>query len=129
VKIPKTEAISVSANGCPPTDVPDSTKPMDVTSHFTPYSSTFPPGNTSFPPVFPANIAVPPPPPVNTLNHIVPPMHMNVPGPIRPLPSSTASTQPSFHPPYSYPTNSNYFTSGTSAPSSNPQRTYYPPQS
>jgi len=62
VKVSKPESTAVSSNGCQSTDVLDSTKPIEVTSHFPPYSSTFPPGNASFPSVFPpGNITVPPP--------------------------------------------------------------------
>ncbi|XP_001607256.2 cyclin-K isoform X1 [Nasonia vitripennis] len=128
VKIPKTDSVSISANGCAPMDVPDATKPMDMPSHFPPYSAAFAQGNSSFPPVFPpANITVPPPP----VNHIVPPMHMNVPpGPIRPSPApGPGQVPPPFHQhgPYPYPPNANYFPGGASGPPPNPR--YYPPQS
>ncbi|XP_014212425.1 cyclin-K-like [Copidosoma floridanum] len=124
-KVSKSESTAVSANGCQSADVTDNTKSMDVTSHFPPYSSTFPQGNSSFTPVFPpTNISVPPP--VNNLNHISP-MHINVAVPMRPSPSSATPSQPSFHQPYSYPPSSNYFPSGASSAPSNSQRTYYPP--
>ena len=122
-KIPKTEPTLISTNGCQPADVPDSTKPIEPnTAQYPPYPASFNQANTAFPPVFPpANINVPPPP----VNHVVPPMHMNVGRPLRP--GGAPPGQPPFHPPYSFPPNSTYFPGGASMPPSNPARAYYPP--
>ncbi|KAL7294646.1 hypothetical protein TKK_0011949 [Trichogramma kaykai] len=123
VKIPKTEPALITGNGCQTVDVADSSKQIEPPTHYPPYAA-FPPANSAFPPVFPpANINVPPPP-VNALNHIVPQMHMNMGGAIRP--PINPGPPASFHPPYPYPPNSNYFPGGGAAPPSNPPRMYYP---
>lgn len=134
-KSSKIETPVVSANGCPATDVPDATKPMDVpATHFSTYSTNFTASNanTNYPPAFPpANVSVPPPP-VNTMNHIVPTMHhIGSSAPIRPTPPSapppTANQTPAFQP-YSYPTNASYFSANNPIPPAAPPRNYYPPQ-
>ena len=126
-KSTKVEVTAVSANGCPTTDATDAMKPIEVPPHFPTYPAPgFAPNNTNYPPAFPpANVSVPPPP-VNAMNHIVPPMHhIGSSAAIRPAPPTPTTTQPPFQP-YPYPTNASYF------PPSNPvppaPRTYYPPQ-
>ncbi|XP_066590915.1 cyclin-K [Prorops nasuta] len=126
-KSTKVEVAPVSANGCPPSEVTDGPKPVDV-QHFPTYSTNFTPGNASYPPVFPpANITVPPPP-VNTLNHIVPTIHhLGAAAPIRnPPPPPPTNSQPPFQP-YPYPTNATYFQNNPPVPAANSQRPYYPP--
>lgn len=131
-KSSKIETPVVSANGCPPADVTDTIKPMDVpATHFPTYSTNFAASNnTSYPPAFPpANVSVPPPP-VNTMNHIVPTMHhIGSSAAIRPTPPSVPTTnQPTFQP-YSYPTNASYFSANNPIPPpAAPPRNYYPPQ-
>ncbi|XP_058802144.1 cyclin-K isoform X2 [Phymastichus coffea] len=121
-KIPKTEVKSNPANGIPPVDIQDA-PPMDVPSHFPPYTNAFTQGNTTFPPAFPpANITVPPPP----VNHIVPSTHMNMGVPHRPPPAPSTPAQPPFHQPY-YPPNTNYYPGGPPVPPLS-ARPYYPPQ-
>ncbi|XP_032683296.1 cyclin-K [Odontomachus brunneus] len=131
-KSSKIETPVVSANGCPPADITDTIKPMDVpATHFPTYPANFAASNnTNYPAAFPpANVSVPPPP-VNTMNHIVPTMHhIGSSAAIRPTPSSVPTTnQPPFQP-YSYPTNTPYFSANNPIPpSAAPPRNYYPPQ-
>ncbi|XP_039306056.1 cyclin-K isoform X2 [Solenopsis invicta] len=124
------EASTVSANGCPTTDVTDTIKPIDtLTPHFSTYSTNFTSNNTNYPPAFPpANVSVPPPP-VNTMNHIVPTIHhIGSSATIRPTPPSAPSTNQTTFQPYSYSTNASYFSANNPIPSSAPPRNYYPPQ-
>ncbi|XP_034946387.1 cyclin-K-like isoform X2 [Chelonus insularis] len=131
-KIPKLDVTPGPSNGCPPVDPPvEGAKPLEIPPpHYPPYSTNFPTA-APYPPVFPpANISVPPPP-VNAMNHMVPPMRLGpTPPPIRPTPPHPAPGPP--FPPYGYPTNA-YFPSGTPAPPPPtppppPRPPYYPPQ-
>lgn len=131
-KSTKIETPSISANGCPSADVTDTIKPMEVTTaHFPTYPANYAAtNNTNYPPAFPpANVSVPPPP-VNTMNHIVPPMHhIGSSAPIRPAlpPSAPPANQTSFQP-YSYPPNTSYFPPNNPIPPTAPPRSYYPSQ-
>lgn len=128
-KVSKTEVSTAPTNGCPPSEVADTAKPLELPAHFPPYPTNFAPGSTSYPPVFPpTNISVPPPP-VNTMNHIVSAMHhLGSSGSIRPNPPTPTQTQPQFQP-YSYPASATYFQTGNpAAPPANTQRPYYPLQ-
>lgn len=127
-KATKIEVPTVAANGCTATDTTDGIKPVDPQTHFPTYPTNFAPGSTTYPPVFPpANVSVPPPP-VNTMNHIVPAMHhINTSTPIRPAPPGPNTAQPPFQP-YPYPTNASYFPPNAPVPPTTTQRTYYPPQ-
>ncbi|TGZ54637.1 Cyclin-K [Temnothorax longispinosus] len=125
------EASTVSANGCPATDIADTIKPIDTsTAHFPTYSTTFASNNTTYPPAFPpTNVSVPPPS-VNTMNHIVPTIHhIGSSAAIRPTPpSGPTATQTAFQS-YSYPTNASYFSANNPIPPpAAPPRSYYPPQ-
>jgi len=123
------EASTVSANGCPSTDVTDTIKPIDTsTAHFPTYAANFASNNTNYPPAFPpTNVSVPPPP-VNTMNHIVPTMHhIGSSTAIRPTPPSAPTANQTFQP-YSYPTNASYFSANNPIPPAAPPRNYYPPQ-
>ncbi|XP_011861334.1 PREDICTED: cyclin-K [Vollenhovia emeryi] len=123
---------TVSANGCPATDIADTIKSIDTsTTHFPTYSTNFPvSNNTNYPPAFPpTNVSVPPPP-VNTMNHIVPTIHhIGSSAAIRPTPppSAPAANQTAFQP-YSYPTNASYFSANNPIPPAAPPRGYYPSQ-
>ncbi|KAL0129812.1 hypothetical protein PUN28_001812 [Cardiocondyla obscurior] len=124
------EASTVSANGCPTTEITDTIKPIDTSAaHFPTYSTNFT-SNTSYPPAFPpTNVSVPPPP-VNTMNHIVPTIHhIGSSATIRPTPPPAPPTanQTTFQP-YSYPTNASYFSANNPIPPTAPPRNYYPPQ-
>ncbi|XP_036147165.1 cyclin-K isoform X1 [Monomorium pharaonis] len=124
------EASIVSANGCPTTDVTDTIKPIDTsTAHFPTYSTNFASNNTNYPPAFPpTNVSIPPP--VNTMNHIVPTIHhIGSTAAIRPTPPSAppSANQTTFQP-YSYSTNASYFSANNPIPSAAPPRNYYPPQ-
>lgn len=131
-KVTKVEAAAVSSNGCLTTDTTDSIKPMDVPTHFPTYPANYAPSNINininYPPAFPpANVSVPPPP-VNTMNHIVPPMHhMGSSGTTRPAPPAPTTTPAPFQP-YPYPTNASYFPPNNPVPPAPTPRTYYPPQ-
>ncbi|KAH0950099.1 hypothetical protein HN011_008072 [Eciton burchellii] len=130
-KSSKIETPAISANGCPSTDIAEPMKSMEVSAaHFSTYSTNYTASNnTTYPPAFPpANVSVPPPP-VNTMNHIVPTIHhIGSSAPIRPtLPSAPPANQTNFQP-YSYPTNTSYFPTNNPIAASAPPRNYYPPQ-
>jgi len=125
------EASTVSANGCPATDITDTIKPIDTsTVHFPTYSTNFTSNNTNYPPAFPpTNVSIPPPP-VNTINHIVPTIHhIGSSTAIRPTPPSASTANQTAFQSYSYPTNASYFSTNNPIPSAAPPRSYYPPQS
>lgn len=131
-KSSKIETPAISANGCPSTDVVEPIKPIEVSAaHFPTYSTNYAASNnTNYPPAFPpANVSVPPPP-VNTMNHIVPPIHhIASSAPIRPtLPSAPPPANQTTFQPYSYPTNTSYFSTNNPIPPTAPPRSYYPPQ-
>ncbi|XP_063994204.1 cyclin-K [Diachasmimorpha longicaudata] len=142
-KIPKVDStipiVAAASNGCLPSEPMDTTKPMDIPGHFPPYPGSFPPA-PAYSAVFPpANISVPPPPPVNPMNHIVPPIRMGHTPPIRSNPPATSAPPPSAFPPYGYqpmvhfpPNNPSTGGPGGAAPPpplpNNPPRNYYPPQ-
>lgn len=120
----------VSANGCPATDIADTIKPIDTsTAHFPTYSTNFASNNTNYPPAFPpTNVSVPPPP-VNTMNHIVSTIHhIGSSAAIRPTPPSAPTANQTAFQPYSYPTNASYFSANNPIPPAAPPRNYYPPQ-
>ncbi|XP_015610477.1 cyclin-K isoform X2 [Cephus cinctus] len=121
-KVPKADVTAVPANGCPPPDIADGTKPLELPTHFPPYPTNFPPGSASYSAVFPpTNISVPPPP-VNAMNHIVSAMHhLGSSGSIRPTPPAPAHGQPPFQP-YTYPASATYFQTGNPAPPASTQR-------
>ncbi|EFN71453.1 Cyclin-K [Camponotus floridanus] len=133
-KSSKIETPVVSANGCPTTsvsDIVDTIKPIETsTAHFPTYPTNFAASNnTNYPPAFPpTNVSVPPPP-VNTMNHIVPTMHhIGSSATIRPTPPPAPATNQTPFQPYSYPTNASYFAANNPIPPTAPPRSYYPPQ-
>lgn len=125
-KVPKVEPSVVAANGCPPAESIETVKPLEMPAHFPPYATSYTPGATGYPPVFPpTNISVPPPP--VTINHIVSAMrHLGSSGSIRSNTPTPTSGQP--FPPYGYQANATYFPSANPVPPTNAQRPYYPPQ-
>ncbi|XP_043276850.1 cyclin-K isoform X2 [Venturia canescens] len=127
-KVAKIETPTVAANGCAPPEPIEVVQAVEIPpTHFPPYPPNFTPAGTSYPAVFPpTNISVPPPP-VNTMNHIVSAMrHLGASGSIRSNPPTPTSGQP--FQPYGYQANATYFPAANAAPPVTVQRPYYPPQ-